>query len=280
MSNPSALYVYAESKGRFLFDSLQRRINDPDALDIVEANIEIHYTVDRWEEAGGFGTKALAGALRNENIDNDNWTQLFVKSNGYTDWAYINYISATQGSIVCADNDKMHDHNAPGNRLQWSEIMFQLYQIEGAKQLQELRKIQTIWRFWIVNQNTRAILDEAKSCSSSDDKGSFIEYRPGAATTNSGFFAILGSPNGSGVVRMLLDHCKALRKTIECIRVLKESKRMEPPILYFVLTDATITTTAPAKGSKRSAAGQKRDARRQKRDDPGRSQGSQLLESA
>ncbi len=150
-------------------------------------------------------------------------------------------------------------------------------------QTMELRKIQTIWRFWIAKRDIRAILGEAKSYTSSEDKGSFIEYRPEATTNDSGFIAIFGCPtNWSGVVRMLLDHCKVLgNKTIECIRVLKERDTINPPTLYFVLTDATITTTAPAKRLKRSAAGQKRrDAKRQKMGDPGESQSSRSLESA
>ncbi len=74
-------------------------------------------------------------------------------------------------------------------------------------QTMELRKIQTIWRFWIAKRDIRAILGEAKSYTSSEDKVSFIEYRPEATTNDSGFIAIVGCPtNGSGVVRMLLDH--------------------------------------------------------------------------
>ncbi len=153
--------------------------------------------------------------------------------------------------------------------------------MEAAKPLQELRKIRTIWRFWIVNPDTSIILGEARTYSSPEDRGTYIEYRPRETTNDGGFFALLGCPNGSGVVRMLVDHCKALgNKTIECVRVLNLRDTTSPPTIYFVLADATITTTAPAKSSKRSAAGQRRDAKHQKRGGPGGSQCSRYLDNA
>ncbi len=42
---------------------------------------------------------------------------------------------------------------------------------------------------------------------------------------------------------MLIDHCDALgNKTIECVRVLTLRDTTAPPIIYFVLVDATTTT--------------------------------------
>ncbi len=199
MPYPSALYVHAESKGRFLFDSLQRRINDPDAHDVVQANVEIHYTVECWEGVADLGTPALENALYNDNIDTESWTQLSVTSNGSPDRAYTNYISATQGSIICANNNKMDNRNDPGSRLQWSEILFQVYQMEASKRLQELGQLRTIWRFWIVNPDITKIIGEAKSFSSSEYGGSYIKYRPSGSTNDSGFFALLGRPNGRGI---------------------------------------------------------------------------------
>lgn len=67
-----------------------------------------------------------------------------VTSNGYPDPAYSNFISAPQGSIVCTNNDRFEDHNAPENRLEWSDVMFQVYQMEAAKRLQVLRGLRII----------------------------------------------------------------------------------------------------------------------------------------
>ena len=72
---------------------------------------------------------------------------------------------------------------------------------------------------------------------------------------DSGFFALLGCPNGSGIVRMLTDYCDALgRRTVASVRVLLDSgDPPNPPSMYFVLAD--MATTIPAKRSKKSVAG-------------------------
>lgn len=74
-----------------------------------------------------------------------------------------------------------------------------------------------------MNADTQRILGEARTHGSPEDQGlPYIEYRPGETTNDSGFFALLGCPNGSGIVRMLTDHCSALgNKTVGSIRVLK-----------------------------------------------------------
>ncbi len=46
-----------------------------------------------------------------------------------------------------------------------------------------------------MNPDTSAIPGEAKAYSSSEDRGSFIEYRPSGSTDDSGFFELLGCPN-------------------------------------------------------------------------------------
>ena len=89
----------------------------------------------------------LENAFFNENIEVEGWTHVTVKNIGDPDPAYSNFISATQGSIVCVNNNKLEDHNAPESRLEWSDIMFQVYQIEAAKRLQSLRRLRTIGRW-------------------------------------------------------------------------------------------------------------------------------------
>ena len=280
MANPSSQYLQAEAKGRFLFRNLKRRLNDPNAHDRVQADIEINYELGFWEGSRDLPNAALENALFNENIDIEGWTYVSVTSNGYQRPAYLNFLSAPQGSIVCINNDKSEDHNAPGSRLEWSDIIFQVYQMEAAKKLQILRRLQTIWRFWIVNPDTNRILGEAKTHGSPENQGlPYIEYRPRRTTNDSGFFALLGCPNGSGIVRMLIDHCSALgNKTIESVRVLNSRDNTAPATMYFVLAD--VATTTPAKSSKRSAAGQRRDAKRQSKSDPGGSECSRLLGNA
>ncbi|CAF9943085.1 MAG: hypothetical protein ALECFALPRED_010556 [Alectoria fallacina] len=280
MANPSSQYVQAEAKGRVLFQRLEERLNDPNAHDRVQANVEINYELESWEGIADLGSAALEHASFNENIDIEGWTFVNVKSNGYQDPAYSNFLSAPQGSILCTNNDKLRDYIAPGSRLEWSDIIFQVYQMEAVKKYQALRGLRTIWRYHIINPDTRRILGEARTHGSPEDQGlPFIEYRPGRTTNDSGFFALLGCPNGSGIVRMLTDHCSALgNRTVESVRVLNSSAITSPPTMYFVLAD--VATTTLAKSSKRSAAGQRRHAKRQTKSDPGGSKRSRLLGSA
>ena len=83
--------------------------------------------------------------------------------------------------------------------------------------------------YWIVNPNTRNILGEPKTFGSSNSEGlPYTVYCQGAGENNSGFFALLGCPNGSGIVRMLTDHCNTLgHKTISSIRVLNPRDYMK-----------------------------------------------------
>ena len=84
----------------------------------------------------------------------------------------------------------------------------------------------------------------------------YTEYHLGD-DNDSGFFTLLGCPNGSGVVRMLIDHSSALgHKTITSVRVLNSPDSLFPPTMYFVLADCDIA--APITKSKRSLAGQRR----------------------
>ena len=184
-------------------------MNDPNADDRVQTDIEINYELETWEAPTALSSDALETALFNENIDIEGWTSIAVKSNSYERPAYTNFFSPPQGSMLYIDNDKTKDHNHPQSRLEWSDVILQVYQMQAAKTLQGLRKLRTIWRFWL-NPDTSGILGEARTYGSPEYQGlPYIEYRPGGTTNDSGFFALLGCPNGSGIVRMLTDHCSA-----------------------------------------------------------------------
>lgn len=122
---------------------------------------------------------------------------------------------------------------------------------------QPASELRTIWRFWVINTDTRHLLGEARSSGNPREGTLDTEYR----FTDSGFHALLGSPNGKAVVQMLTDHCNAPeRKTIARVRVLEGIHFYSPPTFYFVLADSPVAATK----SKRSVAGQRRDtAKRQ-----------------
>lgn len=197
-TTPGNLYTVCEAKGRVLFTRWMQRLNGLDAHDVQTATVELNYDLrSRVVVSPGVDPEALA----NENLELGNWTEVFVRSKGFARVSYTNFFDPTQGSIVCANNDKSEDKNNPADRLEWSEVMFQVYQKVAMNLLQPMTELRTIWRHWIVNNSTRHILSEALWFGTSNplrDLDSFVQYQPGA----SGFFAILGCQNGSGVVRM------------------------------------------------------------------------------
>ena len=74
----------------------------------------------------------------------------------------------------------MNDVNESEDRLEWSEVIFQLHQMEAARALQPIRNLKTIWRLYIVNPVTRAILGEARGQVGHRDEGlPYREYRQG-----------------------------------------------------------------------------------------------------
>ena len=128
-----------------------------DANDRVQAGIEINYDLDSWEGIVDLGSDALENALQNENVETEGCKFIPVKSNGFIDPAYENFISAPQGCIICVNNSNLEDHKAPESRLEWSDVVFQVYQMEATKTLQELRRLRIIWQFWIMNPVMQSI---------------------------------------------------------------------------------------------------------------------------
>ena len=235
---------------------------------MVHGNLEINEPLEGFECPPDHGAEVV-NAFSNENIDLEGWRSVAVRSRGDSDTFIPTFFCPAQRSIFCAYNDKTKDHNDSKDRLEWSDIVSQIYQMEAARALQSPKLLRTVWRFWIVNPDTDTILGQTKSFDNPIDEGlSYTEYRPGDGDDDSGFFALLGCPNGGGVVRMLTDHCSALgHKTITSVRVLDSSDSLFPPTMYFVLADCDIA--APVTKSKRSIAGQRRQAKRH----PGQVQG-------
>ena len=273
MANPSDLYNAAVEKGQLLFGLLQQRLDTPAAHDTETASLQLNYRIDTSPGWPGM-IRGQEPALRNEGLELEGggWITAGVSSRTANETAYTNLFAPGQGSIVCWANDKIYDGNQPSERLEWSQTLFQTFQTLA---LQPTPPLKTIWRYCIINKETRQILDEARLFGHPrEDAELFTEYCPG----DSGFFAICGCPNGTGVVRMLTDHCDALGgRTIAAVRVPKgaNAPAEAPPMLYFVLADQEKPSKPKGpKGVKRSAAGQKRAAKRQKREHPERNQDS------
>lgn len=257
-------YVGAENKGRHLFGSLQTRLADPTAIDIACANLDIRYENNSWSAEPGIDDACLA-ALTNAGIGLEQGWEL---SNIYTrprtsdtqESVYSNFMSAIEGCIVCVNNNKDKDTNEPGNRLQWSQAIFQVYEQLASKTHTTLKTLNTVWRCYIINTDTNklitALMRETRNANGLPTRrDNYIEFVEG----QSGFYALLGSPNGSGIVRMLTEFSEALgRKNILSVRIME---RHSPPTLCFVLVDSPVLETklpvTPQK-PKLSVAGQKR----------------------
>ena len=112
----------------------------------------------------------VANAFEAENIDLEGWLSVVVKSRGFPEELYFNLFCPAQGSIFCPFNDKNNDHNDSEDRLHWSEIVCQIYEMEAVRALQPFKSLRTVWRFWIVNSDTVTILREAQ-------RGK-LEFRP------------------------------------------------------------------------------------------------------
>ena len=272
MATPSFTYTQAEAKGRLLFQNLQQRLHDSASSDVIHADIEINYDLEALELPPGVSSEVEV-AFANENIELEDWRMVSVVDRTSSKMIYTNFFCPSQGSIFCTEHDKIKDKNDPQDRLQWSEIVFQIHRTDSIKALQSAKDLRSIWRFMIINPDTDKILREAKSFGNPHNEGlPYTEYRQGDDGNDSGFFALLGCPNGSGIVRMFTDHCTALgHKTITSVRVLNSRDSTDPPTIYFVLADCDVIT--PANKSKRSRAGQKRDAKRHQKNHPGQAQG-------
>ena len=274
----SQVYRVAEARGRRLFALLERRLNDNGVHDVTAPNIDTSYRVESFDADVDL-TGGLTTGLLSQNIRTDGWTFTSVSDRINSEAAYSNYFSCEQGSIICLYNDKTKDHTSQQERLQWSEMVFQVYQMQAAREHQPVREMKTIWRYWIANADTQKILGEAKAHGGPRDDGlGYLEYRPGNDAVDSGFFALLGCPNGNGIVRLLIDHSDALgSRTIESIRVLTGTNHESPPTIYFVLAPYN---PPPVMRVKRSIAGQERMAKRHQKEHPGNQQGFPSLGSA
>ena len=179
MATPNITYNQAESKGRLLFQNLQRRLHDSATSDVVQADIEINYDIEP-SEGPPYHSREVENAFLNENIELEGWRLVTVFDRTTSEKIYDNFFSPTQGIIFCANNDKTKDHNDPQDRLQWSEIIFQIHQSEALRALKSPKLLRTYWQFWIVNAETNSIIGQARSFGNPCNEGlPFTEYRKG-----------------------------------------------------------------------------------------------------
>jgi hypothetical protein len=125
--------------------------------------------------------------------------------------------------IVCSENYKHRDENAPGERLWPSEILWQSWIMAVNAQRSRPSNLQAIVRFRVVNESTMSVIWHAARLSTCIREG-LHDYRE-YTKWDQGYHAILGSVNGASTMRMLLDHKAQIGyRTVERVVVLGDNQ--------------------------------------------------------
>jgi hypothetical protein len=115
---------------------------------------------------------------------------------------YKNVVSDWGGVLVASQNRKDLD-TAEGGSMANSAVLFNQYQL--AKSMMKpgkRKKLQTVVRNNVAEVTTRPVMEHIKAKA----KNEHVACAPGSAE----FHALLGTPNGSGVLWMVKDHGKDL----------------------------------------------------------------------
>ena len=134
-----------------------------------------------------------------------------------SDAIYSNWFNGNDGVIVCHENDKGRDSDPPS--LWPSEAIWQSFVMVADKEQTSPSDLRYVIRHSVKNERTRMVIWQAARENAIFPmlENGYREYLP----LDEGFFALLGSVNGSSTMRMLLDHKKHIgHKTVEKIVVL------------------------------------------------------------
>lgn len=130
---------------------------------------------------------------------------------------YKNTYSPQNKLIICDNNEKATQAKEPP-QLFWSDVVFAGWKEQCEKVGLPPSGLDYISRSHIINSITRGIIKHAYSKSQPGTPiNEEIIWLP-SGNTKEGFLALLGSPNGYGIAKFLLEHETALgRKTIASV---------------------------------------------------------------
>lgn len=131
---------------------------------------------------------------------------------------YVNSFHHSGKAIACLHNDKQFDDIT--TRMFWSDIFYNQYRLFIDEYTNDVRMtdLEAIWRMNIINPDTQNVI---KACIPHGTNEPCYEFRDNTRQ----FFALLGTPNATGIVRMLREYPGAFgRKTIDTIRVFPNGK--------------------------------------------------------
>ena len=235
----SDLYIEACKSGRALFrqlDSLSLHIAPKSKIttfreeylldsDLVRSNVQD--TVHR----------ALAGA--GISASNLRYVEVSSRKGRRRDkeTAYINYIDGHNGVVLTTEMFKVNDQNSPDKQLWASEVIWQSWFHLAKIEERAASCLQTIGQYFVTNEETSQIIWESLQFSAATREGpttGHVEYTP----LDNGFYALLGSPNGKAMMRMLSDHKSHIGyKTVERIVLVGDDSLVldEPETRTFLL---------------------------------------------
>ena len=185
-------FLAAEAKGRRLLATLEQKLQQS-GPDVQRADLDISYHQQSYDSSVEL-EKVFTNALNIESVDIHDWTHVAVSHSPTSEVAYSNFFHPVEGSIICFDNDKTRDGNIPEKRIEWSDVMYQVYKQQAIEKQQPISKLRTIWRYHIINADTRKIIGEAETFGSPNVGRFYTEYTR-SDLRDSGFFALLGEHN-------------------------------------------------------------------------------------
>lgn len=76
-----------------------------------------------------------------------------------------------------------NDSNDPCDILYWSQVIFHVWETLAQRELEQITQLRTIWRYLIINGDTREIIGQSKDHGHPrSEKSAFFEYRPPSAS--------------------------------------------------------------------------------------------------
>lgn len=132
---------------------------------------------------------------------------------------FWNNISPVDNAIIAFSNDRGGDEEGDEDKSpdNWSDMVWWLW-LRATTQGGEASGLQQIFRYNVDNPDSRDILEEVVGTKQDE----IVTLEPDdARSQDNGFWALLGCPNGTGMIHLVGDHKKALNgkgiKSISCV---------------------------------------------------------------
>ncbi|KAL8959198.1 MAG: hypothetical protein Q9183_005679 [Haloplaca sp. 2 TL-2023] len=140
---------------------------------------------------------------------------------------FWNNISPVDNAIIAFSNDRGGDEEEGEDRSpdNWSDMVWWLWLRACSTGEGDTAALSQIFRYNVDNDATKDILQEVLG----DKEDEVVTLEPDdEESEDNGFWALLGSPNGTGMIHMVGDHKKALNgkgiKNIKCVYKRREDQ--------------------------------------------------------